>query len=85
MEICNASYYFHPCFLFTYIFVFDKCLGISGDLDSLTTESGNTVPTAEWALVRNSDGKDVYARRKHKSNIHEAFVTTEILAPPPGM
>ncbi len=59
------------------------CLPIRGEnLYSLTTISGNTTPTAGWSLVNNNDGIDVYIQKKHNSDIHEVFVTTEISAPP---
>jgi hypothetical protein len=59
------------------------CLPIRGEnLYSLTTTFGSTAPTEGWDLASNNDGIDVYTRKKHDSDIHEAFVTTEILVPP---
>jgi len=66
-----------------FIYLSLSCLPIrSEELDSLTIPSGNAAPTAGWDLVSNNDGINVYARKKHNSDIHEAFVTTMILVPP---
>jgi len=49
---------------------------------NITAQAENTVPTAGWDLVNDSNGIYVYTHSNHKSDIHEVLVTTEILAPP---
>jgi len=49
---------------------------------NVITQAGNIVITEGWGLANDDDGISVYTRSRHNSDIHEALVTTEILAPP---